>query len=315
MGLEGSTPFRFRHMFRCILCLKTFDDADASDEHVFPDAIGGLLKLKEMCVPCNSHLGEVIDAPLVNHRYVQWSRRNLKLATRAGRIPNPLDRGEVPTTGQRVRWEPDGRVYYHPSRQQDEDGGLVLRVDQTDQHLLPNMLDKARQRRGVDVRGEVIRPGAIESLSFELGFDDEDYRFGILKIAYELGCKVLGPAYLDDPLAARIRSVLAAETRSRELLDAACIPGRIGGLYGSAMVQLIQYRESWLAGVVFRQSSRVHAYVRLFDRFDASFVLSENAAGYACSETGVGWLTDVAERTIRETSIEELRNLATDLAD
>jgi hypothetical protein len=54
--------------------------------------------------------------------------------------------------------------------------------------------------------------------------------------------------------------------------------------------------------------------VRLFDRFDGSFVLSENAAGYACSEIGIGWITNVASRTIRETNIDELRALATGMA-
>lgn len=301
-------------MFRCILCLTTFDDADASDEHVFPDALGGLLTLSEMCVPCNTTLGRFIDAPLVNHRYMQWSRRNLKLATRAGGIPNPLDRGEVETTGQRVRWEHNGRVYFHPIQQQREDG-LVLVVDETDEHRLAAMLEKTKQRRGVEVRGEVIRPSAAGPLSFELGFDDESYRFGILKIAYELGCKVLGSRYLDDPIAARFRTVLAAATPSRKLLEDARIPGKIGGIYGPAMLSLPQHRESWLTGVVFRHDTCVHVYTRLFDRFDGSFVLSENAAGYACSKLGIGWLIDVSKRTIRATNINELRAMAASSPD
>lgn len=190
-------------MFRCILCLNTFDDTDASNEHVFPEAIGGILMLRDMCVPCNSHLGEKIDAPLVNHRYMQWSRRNLKLVTRAGRVPNPLERGVVPETGQRVRWDPDGTLYFHPMQQERQHGEIVLLVDETDEHRLLEMLKKTKRRRGVEARGEIMRASDSVSLSFELGFDDDEYRFGILKIAYELGCKVLGSAYVDDPIAAR----------------------------------------------------------------------------------------------------------------
>ena len=301
-------------MFRCILCLKTLDDARASEEHVFPNALGGLLKLKEMCVPCNSHLGDTIDAPLVNHRYMQWSRRNHKLPTRSGRIPNPLERGEVEPTGQHVRWEPSGKIYFHPSQHQADDGELVLRVDETEEHLLPQMLAKIKQRRGMQARGEVVRPSNHLSLSFELGFDDQDYRFGILKIAYELGWKVLGAQYLDDPIAARFRSVLSAETPSRELLDAARIPRRVGGLYSGAMLPLPGHRDTWLSGVVFRNGTRIHAYVRLFDRFDGSFVLSEHADGYTCSEAGSGWLVDVATRTMRRTSLDELRALSVGMA-
>src|SRR5262249_33171855 len=146
------------------------------------------------------------------------------------------------------------------------------------------------------------------------GFDDECYRFGILKIAYELGCKVLGPTYLDDPIAARFRSMLVVESPSRELLEVARIPGRIGGLFGHPMLSLPQHKDSWLTGVVFRNGSHVHTYLRLFDRFDGSFVLSENAEAYACPFTGIGWLTDVVAGTIRETNLDVLRGLAAEMA-
>lgn len=76
------------------------------------------------------------------------------------------------------------------------------------------------------------------------------------------------------------------------------------------MLPLPQFSDSWLSGVVFTHGSGVHAYVRLFNRFDGSFILSENLAAFSCSPTGRGWLTDVAAGTLRETNIEEMRALA-----
>lgn len=220
-------------------------------------------------------------------------------------MPNPLERGTVTTTGQRVRWERDGRIYFHPMQQRRDDGTEVLRVDETDEHRLPQMLNKATQRRGVQPEGEVVRATDEVSLSFELGFDDDRYQLGILKIAYELGYKVLGASFLDDPLAEQFRLALGAKTENVKKL------GVFGGLFGPPMVPIAQHRDSHLTGVVFRVDHRVHAYVRLFDRFDGRFTLSENASVYPCTTAGQGWMIDVTTGAIRETNIDELRGAAT----
>jgi hypothetical protein len=35
--------------FRCVLCLRELPTAEQTDEHVFPEAIGGVVVLKDMC--------------------------------------------------------------------------------------------------------------------------------------------------------------------------------------------------------------------------------------------------------------------------
>jgi hypothetical protein len=48
----------------CIFCLQ---ERRATVEHVFPDAIGGLLKIDRVCKTCGDRLGKNADAPLVEH--------------------------------------------------------------------------------------------------------------------------------------------------------------------------------------------------------------------------------------------------------
>jgi hypothetical protein len=45
--------------FKCVLCLQELPEEERSTEHVFPDAIGGMLLFKDMCKPCNSDLDKV----------------------------------------------------------------------------------------------------------------------------------------------------------------------------------------------------------------------------------------------------------------
>lgn len=183
-------------------------------------------------------------------------------------------------------------------------------VDPTDAGQLPSMLEKAKRRRGLDMRGEVITSGDL-ALSFNLGFDDDSYRLGILKIAYELAYRVLGPAYVDDADAAGFRSLLVEESPLREPLESAQIQGQFGGLFGRPMRPFRSETSSWLLGIVFPHVGKVHAYVRLFDRFDGSFVVSNTAANYDVPSDGRGWITDVAAGNETEIDLPQMLQLAT----
>ncbi len=104
-------------MFTCILCKQGFHDDNATEEHIFPESLGGTLTLREVCVRCNSHLGRTADGYLVDHPYMQWSRRRFKLAGKSGRIPNPLENGNVAgDPARRVRWKAEGGSTSIPSR-------------------------------------------------------------------------------------------------------------------------------------------------------------------------------------------------------
>lgn len=86
-GVEG----RVIDIFRCIICLKELPREMANEEHIFPEALGGMLVIREVCRECNSHLGRFVDKPLVDNWLMQAKRMLLGLPGKSGRVPNPLD--------------------------------------------------------------------------------------------------------------------------------------------------------------------------------------------------------------------------------
>ena len=92
-------------MARCIICLTETPDAELTDEHIFPEAIGGRIVIGSVCKPCNDKLGNTIDHRLTEHWLVQGQRMLLKLPGKTGQIPNPLERGVM-------RDEPSQKLIY-----------------------------------------------------------------------------------------------------------------------------------------------------------------------------------------------------------
>jgi hypothetical protein len=77
---------------RCIWCL---DERPPGNEHVFQLAIGGTLRLDRVCdtgppgvSPCNAKLGNIADAPLVDHELILMRRSELGLAGNSGKVPD-----------------------------------------------------------------------------------------------------------------------------------------------------------------------------------------------------------------------------------
>src|SRR5882724_408500 len=82
---------------KCILCLVDKNNSEFSDEHVFPEAIGGTLRIKTVCKQCNDYLGHSVDVHLAEHEFVRSIRLSLGLAGKSKTPPNPLERGVSPT--------------------------------------------------------------------------------------------------------------------------------------------------------------------------------------------------------------------------
>jgi hypothetical protein len=82
-------------MFTCIRCMLTLDDGKRSEEHVFPESIGGSLTLTELCKACNDEWGHSVDVHLVEHLYCQIARFHHQLPGKSGDIPNPFKEGRL----------------------------------------------------------------------------------------------------------------------------------------------------------------------------------------------------------------------------
>jgi hypothetical protein len=212
-------------MARCIICVSEKRDDEFSDEHVFPEAIGGRIVVRTVCKPCNDRLGNTIDHCLTNHWLVQGQRMLLKLPGKTGQIPNPLERGVMkddPT--QKVLYKMDGNgmpkeLYTVPSVQRTPKGDgteeITIRIDKKDAAKLPDIVNKMRARAGQPpMTAEEIEAAQTASkiekpwMSMQIAIDVVEYKRAIVKIAYELACKWLGDAFVDDPMAAQFRACL-----------------------------------------------------------------------------------------------------------
>lgn len=77
---------------KCIICGEI---KESTEEHIIPKSLGNNeLKISCVCKECNSGLGANVDNYLVNHRFVQIIRQNLKLKGQSGQIPNPFKEGK-----------------------------------------------------------------------------------------------------------------------------------------------------------------------------------------------------------------------------
>ena len=97
---------------------------------------------------------------------------------------------------------------------------ICIILDKSDEDKLPEILEKITTRYAAKTgkscalsqikRQEVIvkQPRIKQEVCFNLW----DWQRNILKIAYELAYKELGPKYLDDPTGAKIRALLQKET-------------------------------------------------------------------------------------------------------
>ena len=80
----------------CIFCHKSPPEISYSKEHIFPDALGGSLIIKDsVCKNCNDKLGHSVDNLLTNSFLIQMVRMGLGISNRDGVIPTPLTNGEV----------------------------------------------------------------------------------------------------------------------------------------------------------------------------------------------------------------------------
>ena len=81
---------------KCIFCKEEKSADQFSDEHVFPEAIGGSFIIRNMvCRPCNSKLGMEVDSKLADHFLVRLIRYELGLFGKKGKMRLPFKRGEL----------------------------------------------------------------------------------------------------------------------------------------------------------------------------------------------------------------------------
>jgi hypothetical protein len=194
-----------------------------SNEHVIPDSLGGYYHINTVCKKCNSNLGNCVDVKLIKHLFAIFQRYNLGLKGKNGHIPNPFSGTHTLKNdkSQKVRLEidNDGQIVpYLITKQvkniQNNKEIITLTIDKKDSNKLPDIINKIAKRNNIKIENinikedlEQITKEFKPEISMELSVDFEDFKIGLLKIAYEFAVDSI-EEYYDDSQAIEISQYL-----------------------------------------------------------------------------------------------------------
>jgi len=224
----------------CIICLKDKPERTGSGEHVFPYGLGGSFTIHRVCETCDNRLGDFADGPLQKQYDLLQRRIELGLKGHRGSVPDPVGdaiKKPIPHPTERglmvrVIREPDGETRLESVTKSDfiitykDDGSLQsigpspdTVVAPKDNDRIPMLVRSALRKR--DVRDEAIIAEVTKQFIASLETSNSDivvavdvpmnrggHQMGLLKIAYEMAWYWLGDEWLDDSIAAAMRSWL-----------------------------------------------------------------------------------------------------------
>ena len=280
----------------CIICLSEKNIAEMSKEHVFPESIGGTFSINTVCILCNNRLGSEVDHHLVNHALIEGQRLLKSLKGKSGSIPNPIAVGTLATDSSqklisRIEIGKPAVLYLTPSvvRSKGEDGTESIRVsvDSSEKHKLHEIVNKVRTRSGMPPLPQeeidaAATPHQIENPTVSINMDIDLIQFqkGIYKIAYELACTWIGEAYPHDPTANLIRRRMFDTAPPDELQGKYLINGWIK-LLGDERPVWMDDSQSHIAFLDKSREGKIRAYVRIFNIFEGSIIVSHEADRYS----------------------------------
>ncbi len=273
--------------------MKDFDDSLGTVEHVFPESIGGNIIIKDICKACNDHLGSFVDSPMVNNPFIVDARFRLKLPGKDGTIPNPFENSVLasdPSQKVQVRAE-NGKIkgieiVTSKKVTTDQEGNkrIELKVDKAHKHLIPQMLEKMRSRyakKGQTLEKEwkyVEYHSDTTDLHQSLHFHDFDWKRGIMKIAYELSYRQLGPNYLTNPIATKLRELLKIKKITRGDFQRYPVNSTISLAGNQVSFPLFTDPDSLYAALM-SVNNILFCHVKIFNIFEGRVLLSENFSG------------------------------------
>lgn len=292
---------------KCIFCPK--ENIKGSKEHVFPDSLGGLLVINDVCKECNDKLGKKVDTHLVNHGLMQFARFTKGLKGKKGKLPNPIGVGkykEEPETTLHYKFTNDGKpesLYVVPSVKVEGNEYKVI-VDASEPDRLVKSVNKILVRNGLEpkTKDEILSNAKHiktdnPTMEMKMSLDMNSYRKAIIKIIYEMTYYWLGERYLNDAMAIKIRDYILSDKLE------------VDGLYGD--VDLVGNKKDGLSiladsdshiAVLKKDGNRLACYVNIFNNFYGCLIVTEQAELYPDIEDSF-LVNDVKGKEIRESSL------------
>lgn len=204
-------------MKKCIICRK--NKVEFSDEHVIPDSIKGYYHIYTVCKNCNSKLGENIDEPLTNHKFMEFQRFSMRIPGKKGKIPNPFDgvHSFKDEEGIKVKIQEDkeGELtpYILPNIPRDTlNNNFSIMVDKKDEKDIDKIINKILKRGGIPKENASIVRNETQTIDkpieVKISIDIEKFKMGLLKIGYEFATDTIKDYFLKDVKAKTISNLL-----------------------------------------------------------------------------------------------------------
>lgn len=271
---------------KCIFCLNEFEKG--SEEHVFPDSLGGNFKIYNVCKGCNEKLGSNVDDKLANNILSQLHRLVKKIPGKKGVIPNPFKYGHL-------KGDPDHKLHYNLSKDGDpvsltvvpnvsdsQDGRVFVRADASNEDTVVKIVNTKLTRSGNEpkTKEEILSQANYEKfenpeMEMELTFNLEDYKKAIIKIIYEMTCYWLGDEYLSDPIAQVLREQIFSEDLGDE---------RLNGFVDLVGVKEHTFKlltdEDSHTAILIRDHENLYCYTNVMNTFEGMMLVTNQANKY-----------------------------------
>jgi HNH endonuclease len=288
----------------CIICMTMKPRRTGVGEHVIPKALGGSFTIRRVCVDCDSHLGTVADAGLINVFSIEQRRAELRLAGNNRTVPDPGARlrkvpfvsesdakhraFEVldPETGK-TSIRTQSRVEFEVTPM---DGGMLIEpvsvhIDPADQDKAEMFAVSALKKAGIRDEALVKKHAAefaanletievFEMFSKRVEIKTGGYENGFLKIAYEMAWHWLGESWLYSPEAIAMRELLAGEKPSTR------IRGKVYDEPNAGVVAVEGDPRVVHSVFVYENAGELVLEMRIFELFTAGLVVAKSAHDY-----------------------------------
>ncbi|PFL28081.1 hypothetical protein COJ26_27685 [Bacillus thuringiensis] len=272
---------------KCIFCLNEFEKG--SEEHVFPDSLGGNFKIYNVCKGCNGKLGSNVDTYLVNNILSQFERLNKKIKGKSGFLPNPFRNGHLKGSSDyklQYKLSKDGKpesLAVVPYVSETKDGQVFARADASNPDKVVEMINRNLKRNGNEVKTkeEILSQAKYEKIEnpemeINLAFDLDSYKKAIIKIIYEMTCYWLGEEYLKDPIGKILREYIFSED-----LEVEGLKGFVDlvGTKPPTFFNRFTDDESHTA-ILIRDNEKLCCYVNVMDTFEGMMMVTDEANKY-----------------------------------
>lgn len=296
----------------CIICRK--DNLPLSDEHVIPDSIGGYYHIYTVCKGCNSKLGDNVDIKLLNHTLIQLHRFSKRMKGKTGHIPNPFDVKSTTDAGQSVRVEDKDGVltpYLLPDIRESVDGtNIQISLDKRDENKIEDIISKKLRKKGITPEThKVVKTLTYHeskpTISSTLSFDLEEYKIGMLKIAYEFAVDSL-PNYINDEKAIFISDILHKQNIDM-LSSIHFIQDGFSNILEPIFNKLIDFSNKDRHYLfLFECQNNLICFVNLFNILSIGIILSENTS--TLKDDFIVGINDLNKREFKKYTSVELCN-------